>query len=364
MLDLGAQYRTIQDEIKAAINSVLESQHFILGPEVKALEQEVAKYCDRQFGIGVASGTDALILGLAACGVGPGDEVIVPSFTFIATADAVSMLGGKPVFADIDPKTFCIDPAEVAKKITSRTKAIVPVHLYGQTADMDPILELAAKRNLYIVEDTAQAIGATYKGRKAASMGHVGCLSFFPSKNLGGYGDGGMVVTDSEEIAKRLRSLRAHGATKKYFSVEQGWNSRLDEIQAAILRVKLRYLNGWSAGRRERAAFYDKLFKNVPGVVTPFIAEKNEHVFHQYTVRVQRRDAVAKQLTERGISSTVYYPTPIHMQPIYSNLGYKQGDLPHSEQAANEALSLPIYPELTDNQVESVVESLADVLRK
>jgi dTDP-4-amino-4,6-dideoxygalactose transaminase len=364
MLDLAAQYRPIQDEIKAAINRVLESQHFILGPEVKALEQEVARYCGRQFGVGVASGTDALILALCACGVGPGDEVIVPSFTFIATADSVSILGARPVFADIDPITFCIDPEQIAKKITSKTKAIVPVHLYGQTADMDPILSLAAKHNLFVVEDTAQAIGATYKGRKAASMGGLGCLSFFPSKNLGGYGDGGMIVTDSEDFAKKLKSLRAHGTSKKYFSEVQGWNSRLDEIQAAILRVKLRYLDNWGTRRRERATYYESLLhQQVPSAITPATASSGDHVFHQYTVRVQRRDAISKALAERGIASTVYYPVPIHIQPIYSSLGYKHGDLPESERAAIEVLSLPIYPELTDTQIESVVSSLAEVVR-
>jgi dTDP-4-amino-4,6-dideoxygalactose transaminase len=364
MLDLAAQYRPIQDEIKAAINRVLESQHFILGPEVKALEQEVARYCGRQFGVGVASGTDALILALCACGVGPGDEVIVPSFTFIATADSVSILGATPVFADIDPITFCIDPERIAKKISSKTKAIVPVHLYGQAADMDPILFLAAKHNLFVVEDTAQAIGATYKGRKAASMGNLGCLSFFPSKNLGGYGDGGMIVTDSEDFAKKLQSLRAHGTTKKYFSEVQGWNSRLDEIQAAILRVKLRYLDNWGTRRRERATYYESLLhQQVPSVITPATASSGDHVFHQYTVRVQRRDAISKALAERGIASTVYYPVPIHIQPIYASLGYKHGDLPESERAAIEVLSLPIYPELTDTQIESVVSSLAEVVR-
>ena len=363
MLDLAAQYRSIQDEIHAAINRVLESQHFILGPEVKALEQEVARYCDRKFGVGVASGTDALILALCACGVGPGDEVIVPSFTFIATADSVSILGAKPVFADIDPVTFCIDPEQIAEKITDKTKAIVPVHLYGQTADMDPILALANQHDLFVVEDTAQAIGATYQGRKAASMGDLGCLSFFPSKNLGGYGDGGMIVTDSEDFAKKLRSLRAHGTTKKYFSEVQGWNSRLDEIQAAILRVKLRYLDNWSTGRRERAAYYDRLIRQqIPSVIAPVTATSREHVFHQYTVRVENRDVVSKALAERGIPSTVYYPVPIHMQPIYASLGYEQGDLPESERAANEALSLPIFPELTNTQIESVVSSLADVV--
>jgi dTDP-4-amino-4,6-dideoxygalactose transaminase len=227
---------------------------------------------------------------------------------------------------------------------------------------MDPILEIAVRHNLFVIEDTAQAIGATYKGRKAASMGDIGCLSFFPSKNLGGYGDGGMVVTDSEDIAKKLRSLRAHGTTKKYFSEVQGWNSRLDEIQAAILRVKLRYLDGWSAERRERAAYYDHLLQQVPSVTPPSTAPSREHVFHQYTVRVQRRDAVSRALAQHGIPSTVYYPVPIHMQPIYASLGYKEGDLPESERAANEVLSLPIYPELTDTQIKSVVSSLTEVV--
>jgi dTDP-4-amino-4,6-dideoxygalactose transaminase len=362
MLDLGAQYRSIEQDINAAIRRVLESQHFILGPEVKALEQEVAEYCGRKFGVGVASGTDALTLALCACGVGPGDEVIVPSFTFIATADCVSLLGARPVFVDIEPETFCIDPVQVALKITNHTKAIIPVHLYGQPADMDPLLALARANKLFVIEDTAQAIGATYKGRKAASMGDIGCLSFFPSKNLGGCGDGGMVVTDSEEMAKQLRSLRAHGTTKKYFSVRQGWNSRLDELQAAILRVKLGHLDEWNAGRRSRAACYDRLLLNIPAIKAPCATLGREHVFHQYTVRVQQRDAVNKSLTERGIGSTVYYPVPIHLQPIYESLGYKQGDLPETERAANEVLSLPVYPELTDNQIESVVSTLADVV--
>ena len=364
MLDLGAQYRSIREEINAAIERVLISQHFILGPEVKALEQEVAQYCGRRLGVGVGSGTDALTLALCACGIGPGDEVIVPSFTFIATADCVSLLGATPVFVDIEPETFCIDPLQMARKISYRTKAIIPVHLYGQMADMDPILKVARAHNLLVIEDTAQAIGATYKGQKAASLGDVGCLSFFPSKNLGGYGDGGMVVTDSEEVAKQLRSLRAHGTTKKYFSVRQGWNSRLDELQAAILRVKLGHLDEWSGARRSRAAYYDRLLQGIPGVERPTTAANREHVFHQYTVRVAQRDAVSKELAERGIPSTVYYPVPIHLQPIYDSLGYKQGDLPETERASCEVLSLPVYPELTDLQIESVVASLVDVVRR
>jgi dTDP-4-amino-4,6-dideoxygalactose transaminase len=360
MLDLAAQYRSIESEIKEAIEKVLTSQHFILGPEVRALEAEVAAYCGRKFGVGVASGTDALTLALRACGVGLGDEVIVPSFTYIATADCVSLLGATPVFVDIDPDTFCIDVDQIEKRITANTRVIVPVHLYGQTADMDRVLDLARTHNLRVIEDTAQAIGATYKGRKAASMGDLGCLSFFPSKNLGGYGDGGMVLTDSEEVARHLQSLRAHGTTKKYFSVEQGWNSRLDELQAAILRVKLRHLDSWSAGRRARAEYYTKRFQAIAGVTCPTIAPENEHVFHQYTIRVKDREKLQSFLSERGVPTTVYYPVPIHLQPIFAPLGYKSGDLPETERAAAEVLSLPIYPELTNDQMEHVIAALKE----
>jgi dTDP-4-amino-4,6-dideoxygalactose transaminase len=363
-LDLLAQYRSIESEIKTAIFEVLESQHFILGPNVKALEEEVSRYCERSSGVGVASGTDALILALRAAGIGPGDEVIVPSFSFIATADSVSLLGAIPVFVDIDADSFCIQPAQIEQRITKRTKAIIPVHLYGHPAEMDAILMLAHEHKLLVIEDNAQAIGATYRGKRTASFGDIGCLSFFPSKNLGGFGDGGMVVTNSQEIGARLRSLRAHGATKKYYTVEQGWNSRLDEIQAAILRVKLRHLDNWSAGRRERAAQYDRLLAGVKGVVVPRVANDCQHVYHQYTVRVPKRDRVQKALADMGIASTVYYPTPIHLQPIYAALGYKAGDLPETEKAAQEVLSLPIYPELTPEQVEQVAQALVQAVRE
>jgi dTDP-4-amino-4,6-dideoxygalactose transaminase len=363
MLDLGLQYSSIRTEIKAAIDQVLDSQHFILGPQVKALEEEVARYCGRRFGVGVASGTDALTLALKAYGIGPRDEVIVPSFSFIATADSVSLLGASPVFVDIDPETFCIATGQLAQKITPRTRAIIPVHLYGQAADMDEILAIAREHNLAVIEDNAQAIGATYKGRKTGSLGDVGCLSFFPSKNLGACGDAGMVVTDSEETARRLRSLRAHGSLRKYFSEEQGWNSRLDEIQAAILRVKLRYLDQWNEGRRSRAARYDTLLRSVHGVERPKTRAYGEHVFHQYTVRVPRRDVVQKQLTACGVPTMVYYPVPMHLQPIFGPLGYKRGDLPECERAAEEVLSLPIYAELTDDQIEYVVNALGDAMQ-
>lgn len=363
-LDLKAQYASIREEVRAAVNAVLENQHFILGPEVQALEKEVAQFLGSNFGIGVASGTDALILALKACNIGPGDEVLCPSFTYIATADSVSLLGATPVFVDIEPDTFTIDVSKIESRITSKTKAIIPVQLYGQCADMDPILEVAKRHGLFVIEDNAQAIGSTYKGRSAATMGHVGCLSFFPSKNLGACGDGGMVVTSSGEIAKRLKSLRAHGSVKKYYSEEQGWNSRLDEMQAAILRVKLRHLNKWSEGRRANAGRYGELLGGIPGVVTPKVATWGTHVFHQYTIRVPRRDHVQKFLADKGIASTVYYPWPIHLQPIFAGLGYAQGTLPETERACEEALSLPIYPELTEQQMVRVAEAIAAAVNR
>lgn len=361
-LDLKAQYETIREEIKIAIDAVLASQHFILGPAVEALEAEIAAYVDSRFGVGVASGTDALILALKACDIGPGTEVLCPSFTFIATAEAVSLLGGKPVFIDIDPKTFTMDPTKVERAISPCTRAIIPVHLYGQAADMDAIMNIAREHNLRVIEDCAQAIGATYKRKQVGTFGDLGCLSFFPSKNLGGCGDGGMIVTSSEALAKRIRSLRSHGAVKKYFSEEQGWNSRLDEIQAAILRVKLRHLDSWSSARRERAARYDELLCGLPGVERPLVNPSGTHVFHQYTIRVPKRAHVQKTLAEAGVSTAVYYPTPIHLQPIYHSLGYRPGDLPETEKAANEVLSLPIYPELTEAQMQRVADALANAL--
>jgi dTDP-4-amino-4,6-dideoxygalactose transaminase len=363
ILDLGAQYASISDEINRAIMGVLQTQHFILGPEVEALEQEVAGFCGRRFGVGVASGTDALILSLAALGVGPGDEVIVPSLTFIGTADSISLLGATPVFADIEENTFNLDAGNATAKITRRTKAIVPVHLYGQSADMDRILELARRHNLYVIEDSAQAIGATYKTRKTGSMGDLGCISFFPSKNLGACGDGGMIVTDSGHMADQLRALRAHGSRKKYFSQFQGWNSRLDAIQAAVLRVKLRHLDDWSAARRANAAIYDQLLGGQAGIVVPVVAGWGEHVYHQYTVRFPHRDRVQEFLHQRGIGTSVYYPVPIHLQPIYKRLKYKPGDLPNTERACREVLSLPMYPELTRDQIERVAAAAAEAVR-
>jgi dTDP-4-amino-4,6-dideoxygalactose transaminase len=362
-LDLKAQWLSLKSEISAAINAVVESQQFILGPQVQALEEEVAQYCGTKFAVGVASGTDALLLALHAAGVVPGDEVLMPTFSFIATADSVSLLGAVPVFVDIDPSTFAVDPAQLESKITPRTCAIVPVHLYGHPVDMDPINSVAQRHNLKVIEDNAQAIGAKYKDRKTGSLGDLGCISFFPSKNLGAYGDGGMIVTNSEAYAKHLRVLRNHGSPQKYYATEQGWNSRLDEIQAAILRVKLRHLDNWGAARRKNASSYSQLLKAIPGVVTPIEAPWGEHVYHQYTIRVGNRDRVQSALTEQGIGTTVYYPTPMHLQPVFAKLGYHEGDLPQAEQAAKEVLSLPIYAELTTEQIHRVVSAIAAAVR-
>jgi len=369
MLDLRAQYAALRKEIRAALDEVLESQQFILGRQVQALEEELARYCGARFAVGVASGTDALILGLHAAGVGPGDEVIVPPFSYIATADAVSLLGAKPAFADIRPETFNIDPGRIEARITPRTKAIVPVHLYGQAAEMDAIIELARRRGLRVIEDNAQAIGAKYRGRTTGSLGEMGCLSFFPTKNLGGYGDGGMILTGSEDLNQRLRSLRMHGTrAHKYISEEQGWNSRLDELQAAVLRLKLGHLEEWKAARQAHAARYTELLENIPGVTVPAVAAGCEHVYHQYTIRIAgsgpERDRVQKRLAERGMATTVYYPVPLHLQPMYASLGYKRGEMPEAERAASEVLSLPIYPELSRAQIERVAEALAAAMRE
>jgi dTDP-4-amino-4,6-dideoxygalactose transaminase len=361
-LDLAAQYAAIGGEIRAAVEKVMASQQFVLGREGAAFEQEIAKLCGVAHGIGLASGTDALILALRACGVQAGDEVLLPAFTFVATGSAVSALGAKPVFADIRPETYNIDPAELERRVTPRTRAIVVVHLYGLAADMDPILAFAKARGLPVIEDNAQAIGASYKGRRTGSLGDAACFSFYPTKNLGAYGDAGLVTTNSAERAGRIRTLRNHGQTGKYLSSEPGWNSRLDEIQAAILRVKLRHLSDWQRARQANAAEYTRLLNQIPGVMPPIAPEGYEHVFHQYTIRVERRDALQQFLSERKIGSTVYYPHPLHLQPLYASLGHKAGDFPHSERAAQEVLSLPMYPELRKEQIARVVEAIGEFI--
>jgi dTDP-4-amino-4,6-dideoxygalactose transaminase len=359
-MNLASQFAEIGTEIQAAVAAVVASQQFVLGSHGNALENEIAALCGVSHGVGLASGTDALILALRACGVRAGDEVILPPFTFVATGSAVSALGAKPVFADIRPDTYNIDPQQLASRVTPKTRAIVAVHLYGLAADMDAINVIARESKLAVIEDNAQAIGATYKGRPTGSFGDVGCISFYPTKNLGAYGDAGMAVTNSAEMNERLRVLRNHGQTLKYVSSEPGWNSRLDEIQAAVLRVKLRYLSGWQKARQQHAEQYSQALREVPGVMTPLTPEGYEHVYHQYTIRVERRDALQEFLSDRKIGSAVYYPVPLHLQPLYASLEYKQGDFPHAEKAAQEVLSLPMYPELKSEQIVRVVDGITE----
>src|SRR5499427_4267547 len=362
-LDLAAQYAAIGSEIHAAIDRVLKSQQFVLGSEGAVFEQEVAALCNVGHGIGVGSGTDALMLALRACGVRAGDDVLLPPFTFVATASAVSALGARPVFADIHPTTYNINPSELERRVTPHTRAIIAVHLYGLAADMDPILAFTKSRQLPLIEDCAQAIGAIYKGRRTGSFGDAACFSFYPTKNLGAYGDAGMIVSNSAELAAHLRTLRNHGQTAKYRSSEPGWNSRLDEMQAAVLRVKLRHLAEWQGTRRSHAAEYTRLLEQVPGVMPPHEPEGCEHVYHQYTIRCERRDALQQHLARRKIGSTVYYPHPLHLQPLYSHLGHKAGDFPHAERAAQEVLALPMFPELRKDQIARVVEAIAEFVK-
>jgi dTDP-4-amino-4,6-dideoxygalactose transaminase len=373
ILDLKVQYQSIKDEISAAIAEVLESGQFILGPAVRELEQKVAAYCGCKYGVGVASGTDALRLTLTALGIGPGAEVITTPFTFIATANTISHCGAKPVFVDIDPRTYNIDPATIEAAITKRTKAIMLVHLYGHPADMDPIITLAEKYGLYVVEDCAQAIGARYRSRRTtndegrmlvighwslvSSIGHAGCLSFYPTKNLGAYGDGGMVVTNDAELVEKVDILRRQGSKKKYHAEVLGFNSRLDSMQAAILGVKLKYLHGWNEARRQVAQRYNELLAGLP-VTTPYESPDAYHVYHQYTIRAPQRDALAAYLKERGIGTMIYYPVPLHLQGLYASLSYSEGSLPASETASREVLSLPMYPELTEAQQVAVAEAI------
>ncbi len=361
-IDLQAQYAAIGEEIRAAIDGVLAAQQFVLGSHGEALGAEIARLCNAAHGVGVGSGTDALILALRACGVGPGDEVLLPPFTFVATGSAVSALGARPAFVDIDPATFNIDPRELEKRLTPRTRAIVVVHLYGLPADMDPILAFARARKLPVVEDNAQAIGASYQGRPTGSLGDAAGISFYPTKNLGACGDAGMVVTNSAQLAEHVRILRNHGQTGKYVSREPGWNGRLDELQAAILRVKLKHLPAWQRARQQHAAEYSALLEKIPGVVTPKIPAGYDHVFHQYTIRVANRDRVQQFLAQRKIGSSVYYPIPLHLQPLYASVGHKPGDFPHTERACQEVLSLPMYPELRPEQIRRVAEALAEAL--
>ena len=372
--DLSIQFKSIEDEIKPAMDEVFKSQQFIMGSQVQVLEETLARYCHVRYAVGVASGSDALLLSLMALGIGNGDEVLLPSFTFFATAGSVSRLGAIPVFVDIDQKSYNIAPSKIEEKITPRTKAIVPVHLFGQCADMNPILEIAKAKKLFVIEDAAQALGAEYKptagseGLRAGQMGDLGCFSFYPTKNLGAFGDAGMVVTDNSNLAEKIRLLRVHGSQPKYFHKQIGINSRLDTLQAAILLVKFKYLEKWTAERQKKAQRYHRLFEDlhasVKGFELPTIQYQNRHIFHQYVVRVPERDRLKKFLAEEGIGTDIYYPIPLHLQECYAFMKHHRGDLPNSEKASEEVLALPIYPELTEDQQLMVVDRIKAFYKK
>jgi dTDP-4-amino-4,6-dideoxygalactose transaminase len=358
-LDLKREYASIRKEIDQAVAEVFNNTQFILGPEVRALEEEIALYCETKYAIGVASGTDALLLSLRACGVKSGDEVITSTFSFFASAGVIANLKAKPVFVDIDPLTYNIDPEQIEKKVTKKTKAIMPVHLFGQCADMDPILAVAKKCKIKVVEDAAQAIGAKYKNKKAGSMGDTGCFSFYPSKNLGAAGDGGMVVTNDAELAEEIRLLRVHGSKAKYFHSLVGYNSRLDTLQAAVLKVKLKYLDSWHEKRRGNAAYYDNAFRGMD-LIAPKAESYNYHIYNQYTIAVKSREKLREHLTANQIGFDTYYPLPLHLQKCFEDLKYKQGDLPNAEKKAQEVLSLPIYPGLTKEEQDFVIGKIKE----
>jgi dTDP-4-amino-4,6-dideoxygalactose transaminase len=378
LLDLKAQFAQIRAEVMPVIEEVCASQRFILGDHVLALEAEVARYCASSAGIGVSSGTDALLLALMSLGVGPDDEIITSPFTFFATAGTVARLGARPVFCDIEPVSFNLSPQAVAEFVErrcdvkggqlinratgGRIKGLMPVHLYGQSADMDPLMALAKRCGLKVIEDAAQAIGTEYKGVRVGSIGDIGCFSFFPSKNLGAFGDAGLCTTNDQELAESMRVLRVHGGKPKYFHSVIGGNFRIDELQAAILRVKLKYLDGWTEARQRNAAHYDAAFAaaRIAKIITPRATLPGRHIFNQYVVRVENRDALKNHLTERSIGTEIYYPVPLHLQKCFAYLGHREGDFPESERAAAETLALPIYPELTTAQLDHVVASVAD----
>ena len=354
-LDLKPQYAGIKQQVLSAVNEVLESQYFIGGPKVEQLEKAIAEYCGCKYAVGVSSGTDAILNALLSLGIGPGDEVITTPFTFFATAGCIVRTGARPVFVDIDPESFNIDTAEIGKSLSKQTKAVLPVHLFGQMANMDPIVGLAEEAKVAVVEDAAQCIGASYKGQRAGRMGSCGCFSFYPTKNLGAAGDAGMVVTNDEQLAERLRLMRHHGDESAYVHKLIGGNFRLDAVQAAILLVKLEHLDKWNSERQANAAYYDKAFGECDQVVTPSVAKDSISVYNQYVIRVPKRDEVAEHLRQNGVGCGIYYPLSLHMQECFSKLGYKEGDFPQAERAAKEVLALPIYPELTTEQKDEVI---------
>lgn len=357
-LDLKAQYKTIKDEVLAAMNEVIENTAFAGGPYVAKFEQEFAKFCDTKHAIGVGNGTDALWMALIALGVGAGDEVITTPNTFIATAEAISLSGATPVFVDIDEKTHNMSPALIEAAITKKTKAIIPVHLFGQPADMDPIMAIATKHGLSVIEDACQAHGAEYKGKKAGSIGVIGCFSFYPGKNLGAYGEGGGIVTNDDALAAKMRMFRDHGQAKKYYHGIIGWNARLDGIQGAVLNVKLKYLNGWNDARRKHAKDYTTGLASVKDVIVPLESDYARHVYHIYAIRVKDRDKLMAYLGEKGISCGIHYPVPLHLQEAYSFIQKGEGSFPIAEKCASQYLSLPMFAELTDEQVAYVVEQI------
>jgi dTDP-4-amino-4,6-dideoxygalactose transaminase len=367
LLDLKGQYESIREEISQAMNAVLDSQRFILGPEVEALEKEIAGYCGCKHAIGVSSGTDALLVSLMALGIGPGDAVITTPFTFFATVGSILRVGAEARFADINPDTFNVEPGEIEKRITDRTKAIIPVHLFGQSVDMAPILDIAAKHGIAVIEDAAQAIGTEYQGKRAGSMGTVGCFSFFPSKNLGAFGDGGIVTTNDSELSERVRILRNQGSDPKYYHKLLGGNFRLDALQAAVLRVKLRHLDGWTEKRRGNATYYTKRFQELglagDKIVPPTIV-RERHVFNQYVIRAEQRDNLREFLTSRGVATEIYYPVPMHLQECLNGKRFQQGNFPVSENAAEHVLALPIFPELSREQLDYVASAIYDFYNK
>ncbi|HEX9743262.1 MAG TPA: DegT/DnrJ/EryC1/StrS family aminotransferase [Nitrospiraceae bacterium] len=363
LLDLKAQYKTIKPEVMAAVEAVCDEQGFILGPRVAEFEQALAKYVGTGHAVGCASGTDAIVLALMAVGVGQGDEVITVPFTFFATAGSISRLGAKPVFVDIKPDTFNMDPGQIEKKTTARTKAIMPVHLFGQCADMKGINEIARRKRVRVIEDAAQAIGSAQDGTRAGALGDAGCLSFFPSKNLGGFGDGGAVTTNDKGLSEAVAMLRVHGSKVKYVHERVGFNSRLDALQAAILRVKLNHLDTWAGGRQRNAGRYERLFRDaglLERITLPKTEKGNVHVYNQFTIRVQKRDELRAHLKDKGVGTEVYYPIPLHLQGCYRELGHQKGSFPVSEKACEEVLALPIYAELTEDQQAHVVSTIKE----
>jgi len=358
LLDLKAQYAPLKGRVMEAVEAIFDSQWFVNGQAVGDLEKAIASYCGCAEAVGVSSGTDALLCAMMALGIAPGDEVITTPYTFFATAGSIARLGAKPVFVDIDPATYNLDAAKIEAAITDKTKAIVPVHLFGQCADMDPILKIAQARNLLVIEDAAQAIGAEYQERRAGSMGTVGCFSFFPSKNLGGAGDGGMITTQDTGLAEKLRDFRNHGSRPKYYHQWVGGNFRLDTIQAAYLLIKLEHLDAWHVARRRNAARYDELLADIEEVRVPSLGDHNTSIYNQYAIRVPKRDKLKQHLADANVGTEIYYPLCLHEQACFADLGYKKGDFPEAEAAAAESLALPIYPELTDEQIVHVAEQI------